>query len=85
MLCQLCALMNKSNVATHVFDIWAGMNSDNITVLHAEVVADNSVDTRRSVVKIVVSEDNENSVLALLSLYQDGVATEELECLHGVV
>lgn len=77
--------MNKSNVATHVFDIWAGMNSDNITVLHAEVVADNSVDTRRSVVKIVVSEDNENSVLALLSLYQDGVATEELECLHGVV
>lgn len=69
----------------HVFDVGTGVDGDNVTVLDAEVVADNAVDTGLTVFKIVVGEDDQNGVLALLSLDQDSIATEELESLHGVV
>lgn len=61
------------------------MDSDNVTVLYAEVVADNSVDACAAVIEIIISQDDENRVLSLLALDKDRVATEELECLHGVV
>jgi hypothetical protein len=48
-------------------------------------VADNTVDAGLTIFKIVVGERDQDSVLALLSLYQNSVATEELESLHGVV
>jgi hypothetical protein len=48
-------------------------------------VADNTVDAGLTIFKIVVGEHDQDSVLALLSLYQNSVATEELESLHGVV
>lgn len=61
------------------------MDSDNVAVLDAEVVADDTVDAGLTILEIVVGQDNQDGVLALLSLDQDGVATEELESLHGVV
>jgi hypothetical protein len=74
-----------SQAETHVFDVWARVDGDHVTVLHAEVVADDSVYPRGAVVEVVVCQHDENRVLALLALDQDGVAAEELERLHGVV
>jgi hypothetical protein len=38
-------------------------------MLHSKVVTDNSVDTSTAVIKLVVGQNNENSILALLSPY----------------
>jgi hypothetical protein len=57
--------------ATHVFDVGAGVNGDDVAVLDAEVVADNAVDAGLTILEIVVGENNQDSVLALLSLDQD--------------
>jgi hypothetical protein len=71
--------------ATHVFDVGARVDSDDVSVLDTEVVADNTVDAGLTIFKIVVGENDQDGVLALLSLDQNSVATEELESLHGVV
>lgn len=70
---------------TYIFNIGARVNGDDIAVLHTEVVADNTVDAGTSVIEIIIGQDNQHSVLALLALDQDCVTTEELESLHGVV
>jgi hypothetical protein len=70
---------------TYVFDVRARVDGDNIAVLDTQVVANNTVYPRRAVVEVVVGEHDENGVLPLLALDEDGVATEELERLHGVV
>ena len=44
--------------ATYVFDIGARVNCDHITVLHPQVVADNSVYPSRAIVEIVIGKDN---------------------------
>lgn len=72
-------------MATHIFDVWAGVDGDDVSVLHAQIVADNSVDACASIVKIVVGENDQNSVLSLLALHQHSITTEELKSLHGVV
>lgn len=70
---------------THVFDVRARVDGDDIAVLDAQVVADHSVYPRRAIIEVVVGKHNEHCVLALLALDQDRVATEQLERLHGVV
>lgn len=70
---------------TYVFDIWARVDSDNIAVLDSQVVANDSVYPRRAIVEIVISENDEDGIFSLLALDKNGVATEELERLHGVV
>ena len=61
------------------------MDGNNVAVLDAEVVTDNAVDAGLTIFEIVIGENNQDGILALLSLDQDGIATEELEGLHGVV
>ena len=61
------------------------MNSDHITMLDTQVVSHNTVDTSTSVIQVIISKHNQNSVLALLALDKNCVASEELESLHGVV
>lgn len=70
---------------SYVFNVWAWVNGDDIAMLHAEVVSDNTVNTNTAVVKVVVCKDDENGVLPLLALNQDCVTTEKLKSLHGVV
>jgi len=70
---------------THVFDVRAGVDGNDVAVLDTEVVADNAVDAGLTILEIVVGENDQDGVLALLSLDQNGIATEELESLHGVV
>jgi hypothetical protein len=71
--------------STYIFDIGAGVDSDDVAVLDTEVVAHNTVDTGAPVIKIVIGQDDQHCVLTLLTLHQDCVSTEELESLHGVV
>lgn len=71
--------------STHVFDVRARVDGDDVAVLDTEVVADNTVDASLTILEIVIGENNQDGILALLSLNQDGVATEKLEGLHGVV
>lgn len=70
---------------THVFDVRAGVHGDNVTVLDTKVVANDSVDACASIIEIIIGENDQDSILALLALDEDRVATEELESLHGVV
>ncbi len=61
------------------------MDSDNVAMLHTEVMPDNSVDAGTSVIKLVVSQHNQNRLLALLASDKNCVASEETEDVHSVV
>jgi hypothetical protein len=72
-------------VDTHIFDVWARMDRDDIAVLHTQVVANNAVQTSAAVVQIIVGKNDQDSVLPLLSADEDRVTAEQLESVHGVV
>ena len=59
------------------------MDGNHVTVLDSQVVTNNSVDASATVIELLISEDDEDGVLSLLASNQDGVATEELELIHG--
>lgn len=61
------------------------MDSDDIAMLDPEVVPDYSVQACAAIVKVVVGHRKQYGVLPLLAPNQDGVTTEELESLHGVI
>lgn len=61
------------------------MDSDNVTVLHTEVVSDHTVDTGTAIIKVIISKDDQNGIFPLFALDQNCVTTEELQGLHGVV
>jgi hypothetical protein len=61
------------------------MDRDDIAMLDSEVVSYYTVYASGTIIKIIVCQNNENSVLSLLALDQDCVAAEELQRLHGVV
>ena len=44
------------------------MDGDDIAMLDAEVVSNDSVDASRPIIKFVVSKNDQNSVLSLLAL-----------------
>jgi hypothetical protein len=70
-------------VSTDIFDIGTRVDGDHVTVLDSEVVANNSVDASAAVIELIVGENDENGILSLLASNQDGVASEELELVHG--
>jgi hypothetical protein len=59
------------------------VDGDHVAVLDAQVVTNDSVDASAAIIELIVSEDDEDSVLSLLASNQDGVTTEELELVHG--
>lgn len=61
------------------------MNSDHIAMLDTKVVSHNTVDASASIIEIVIGQHNQNGVLALLALNQDGITSEKLERVHGIV
>jgi hypothetical protein len=44
------------------------MDGDNVAVFDAEIVSNHTVYPRRAVIKIIISQNDENSVLPLLAL-----------------
>lgn len=61
------------------------MDGNDVAVLHTEVVAHDTVDAGTAVIEIIISQDNQHSILALLALDQNCVTAEELKSFHGVV
>lgn len=61
------------------------MDGDDVAMLHTKVVSHDTVDAGTAVIEIIIRQHDQNGVLALLALYQNCVATEELERLHGIV
>lgn len=61
------------------------MDGDNVTVLHTQVVSHHTVQTTAAIIEVVITKDNKHGVLSLLAPDEDGVATEQLESVHGVV
>jgi len=58
---------------------------NDIAVLDSKIVTDNAVHSGAPIVKIIIRQHDQHSILSLLALHQDCVATKELQCLHGVV
>jgi len=61
------------------------VNSDDISMLYPEIVTDDTIHTCASIIKIVVGQNDQHSILSLLSLYEDCVTAEQLQRLHRVV
>lgn len=68
---------------TDIFDIGTRVDSDHVSMLDSEVMADNSVDSSTAIIELLVGKDNQNGIFSLLSSYQDGITTEELKGVHG--
>lgn len=63
---------------TDIFDIRARVNSDNIAVLDAKVMSDYTIHACAAIIQIIICENDEDRILALLAFYQDCVTAEEL-------
>lgn len=61
------------------------MNGDDITILHAEVMSNNTVDSGTSVIKVIICQHDQHCIPSHLALDQDSVSTEETESLHRVI
>ena len=54
------------------------MDCDDVAVLDAEIVADNTVDAGASVIKIIVCQHDQDGVPSLLALDKNCVSPKEL-------
>lgn len=61
------------------------MNGDDIAMLDPEVMADDTVDSGTSIVKIVIRQYNQDCIFALFASDQNSIAPEKLKTVHGVV
>ena len=67
---------NVSYPSTHIFDIRAWVDSDDVTMLDSEVMSNNTVHPGTPIIQVVICKHNQDCVLALLSLDQNCIATE---------
>lgn len=61
------------------------MDCDDVSMLNTQVVANDSVDASTSIIEVVISQNDKDGILSLLSADEDCVTTEQLELLHGVI
>jgi hypothetical protein len=61
------------------------VDGDDIAMLDAEIMSNHTVHTCTTIIQFVISENDENSILALFALHKNSIATEELQCLHGII
>jgi hypothetical protein len=61
------------------------VDGDDVAVLYPKIVANDTVDASGAVIELIVSEHDEDGVLALLSLDEHRVSAEKLQCFHGSV
>lgn len=69
----------------YIFDVRARVDGDDIAVLDAQVVPHNTVQAAAAVIEVIITKNNQDGVLSLLASDEDGIATEQLESVHGVV
>jgi hypothetical protein len=53
---------------TYIFDVWTWVYSDDVAVLDSQIVANHPVDAGRTIVEVIISQHNQDSVLPLLAL-----------------
>lgn len=58
---------SKRSLSTYVFDLRACMHSDDVTMLDAEVVSDNAVHASTSIIKVIIGQNDQDSILPLLA------------------
>lgn len=63
---------------THVFNVWARVDGDNITVLDTQVVAHDTVQAAAAIIKVIITKDDQNGVLPLLASNENGITAEQL-------
>lgn len=59
--------MNEDS-QTYIFDVWARMHGDNVTVLDTEVVSNDTVDSCTAIIEFIIGKNDQDCILALLSL-----------------
>lgn len=65
-------------IRTHIFDVGTWVDSDDITMLNAKVMSNNTVHACTSIIQLIISQDDQDCILALFPFHQDSVATEQL-------
>ena len=61
------------------------MDCDDISVFYAEIMPNHSVHACTSVIKIIISQHNQDCVPSFFALDKDRVTPEKLEGLHRVI
>lgn len=61
------------------------MHCDDVAMLDAQVMSHNTIHASASIIKIVISQNDQHSVLPLLALDEHCVASEQLEGIHGII
>lgn len=64
--------------AAYIFDVWTWVDGDNVAMLDAKVISDNTVDARTTVIEIIVCKHDQDCVSSLLALDKHCVSAEEL-------
>jgi hypothetical protein len=70
---------------SHIFDVWARVHCDDIAMLDTQVMSHNTIHSSASIVKIVIGQNDQDSILPLLALHEHCVSSEQLESIHCVV
>ena len=65
-------------VAAYIFDVWTRVDGDNVAMLDAKIISDNTIDARTAVIEIIVCKHNQDRVFSLLALDKHCISTEEL-------
>ena len=63
---------------TYIFDVRTWVYCDDVSMLHTEVMTDNTIHPSTPIVKIIIGQHNENCVLSLFALHKDCIAAEQL-------
>jgi hypothetical protein len=62
----------------YIFDVWTWVDSDNVAMLDAKIISDNTVDACTTVIEIIVCKHDQDGVFSLLAFDKHCVSTEEL-------
>jgi hypothetical protein len=65
-------------VAADIFDVRTWVDGDNVAMLDAKIVSDNTVDARTTVIEIIVCKHDQDCIFSLLALDKHCVSAEEL-------
>jgi hypothetical protein len=72
-------------ITTHIFDVGTWVYRDDIPMLDTQIVANDTVHANAAVIQVILSQDNQYSVLPLFSLDKNRIASEEIERFHRIV
>jgi hypothetical protein len=70
--------------ALSILDIGTGVDGDDIAQTNAVVGSYNTVDTGHSVVEVIIGKNDQNGVLSLLALDENGITSEKAKRFHCV-